>query len=137
MSKRKDIMSWVLGGGKPKKFLLSGKKIINSSRREMEKRCSGPTKSPDPQPGSRDAHSVSAGISNCSNFLFAPTSVQRKDHHRRQVHPHDNQFKMGRLHSKGKGIASSAIPYSRNPPAWLKTTPDQVVEQSTFRPIRY
>ncbi|KAJ6046729.1 hypothetical protein N7499_002284 [Penicillium canescens] len=35
---------------------------------------------------------------------------------------------MGRLHSKGKGIASSAIPYSRTPPAWLKTTPDQVVD---------
>ena len=38
-------------------------------------------------------------------------------------------FKMGRLHSKGKGIASSAIPYSRAPPAWLKTTPEQVVDQ--------
>ncbi|KAL2756799.1 hypothetical protein ACRALDRAFT_2102166 [Sodiomyces alcalophilus JCM 7366] len=36
---------------------------------------------------------------------------------------------MGRLHSKGKGISASAIPYSRNPPAWLKTTPDQVVDQ--------
>ncbi|KAI4733309.1 hypothetical protein E4T50_16133, partial [Aureobasidium sp. EXF-12298] len=36
---------------------------------------------------------------------------------------------MGRLHSKGKGIASSAIPYSRAPPAWLKTTPEQVVDQ--------
>ncbi len=36
---------------------------------------------------------------------------------------------MGRLHSKGKGISSSATPYSRNPPAWLKTTPEQVVEQ--------
>lgn len=35
---------------------------------------------------------------------------------------------MGRLHSKGKGIASSTIPYSRTPPAWLKTTPEQVVE---------
>jgi small subunit ribosomal protein S13e len=35
---------------------------------------------------------------------------------------------MGRLHSKGKGIASSALPYSRAPPAWLKTTPDQVVD---------
>lgn len=35
---------------------------------------------------------------------------------------------MGRLHSKGKGIASSAIPYSRAAPAWLKTTPDQVVD---------
>lgn len=36
---------------------------------------------------------------------------------------------MGRLQSKGKGISSSAIPYSRTPPAWLKTTPEQVVEQ--------
>lgn len=36
---------------------------------------------------------------------------------------------MGRLHSKGKGISASAIPYSRNPPSWLKTTPEQVVDQ--------
>jgi Ribosomal S13/S15 N-terminal domain len=36
---------------------------------------------------------------------------------------------MGRMHSKGKGISSSAIPYSRRPPAWLKTTPDQVIDQ--------
>ena len=36
---------------------------------------------------------------------------------------------MGRLHSNGKGISSSAIPYLRTPPTWLKTTPDQVVDQ--------
>lgn len=36
---------------------------------------------------------------------------------------------MGRLHSNGKGISSSAIPYSRTPPTWLKTTPEQVVDQ--------
>lgn len=36
---------------------------------------------------------------------------------------------MGRLHSKGKGISASATPYSRIPPAWVKTTPEQVVEQ--------
>jgi small subunit ribosomal protein S13e len=36
---------------------------------------------------------------------------------------------MGRMHSHGKGIAGSAIPYSRAPPAWLKITPDQVVDQ--------
>ncbi|KAL3481665.1 ribosomal S13/S15 N-terminal domain-containing protein [Aspergillus californicus] len=36
---------------------------------------------------------------------------------------------MGRLHSKGKGIASSALPYSRTPAPWVKTTPDAVVEQ--------
>jgi small subunit ribosomal protein S13e len=36
---------------------------------------------------------------------------------------------MGRMHSNGKGISSSTIPYSRNAPAWLKTTPEQVVDQ--------
>ncbi|KAF5092142.1 hypothetical protein D0Z03_003024 [Geotrichum reessii] len=36
---------------------------------------------------------------------------------------------MGRLHSKGKGISSSATPYSRQAPSWLKLTPDSVVEQ--------
>ena len=36
---------------------------------------------------------------------------------------------MGRLHSKGKGISASAVPYSRTAPAWLKTTPEQVVDQ--------
>lgn len=35
---------------------------------------------------------------------------------------------MGRMHSNGKGISASAIPYSRTAPAWLKTTPEQVVE---------
>ncbi|KAH3686939.1 hypothetical protein WICPIJ_002100 [Wickerhamomyces pijperi] len=36
---------------------------------------------------------------------------------------------MGRLHSKGKGISSSALPYSRNTPAWFKLSSDAVVEQ--------
>ncbi|KAB8611438.1 hypothetical protein FH972_025943 [Carpinus fangiana] len=36
---------------------------------------------------------------------------------------------MGRLHSNGKGISASALPYSRTPPAWLKVTPDQVEDQ--------
>lgn len=38
---------------------------------------------------------------------------------------------MGRIQSKGKGkgISASALPYSRNPPAWLKTTPAQIVDQ--------
>lgn len=36
---------------------------------------------------------------------------------------------MGRLHSKGKGISSSSIPYSRTAPSWFKTNPDQVVDQ--------
>lgn len=40
-----------------------------------------------------------------------------------------NTAAMGRLHSNGKGISASAIPYSRTAPAWLKTTPEQVVEQ--------
>ena len=36
---------------------------------------------------------------------------------------------MGRLHSNGKGISKSSIPYSRTTPAWLKVTPDQVEDQ--------
>lgn len=36
---------------------------------------------------------------------------------------------MGRMHSKGKGIAGSALPYSRKPPSWLKMTPEAVSEQ--------
>ena len=36
---------------------------------------------------------------------------------------------MGRLHSKGKGISASAIPYSRKVPTWFKSNPDNVVEQ--------
>lgn len=36
---------------------------------------------------------------------------------------------MGRLHSKGKGTSGSAIPYSRQPPTWLKVTSEQVTEQ--------
>merc|ERR1712000_131743 len=40
----------------------------------------------------------------------------------------DKPPNMGRLHSKGKGIASSAIPYSRSVPTWFKSSPDQVVD---------
>ncbi|XP_062157514.1 small ribosomal subunit protein uS15 [Alnus glutinosa] len=29
---------------------------------------------------------------------------------------------MGRMHSRGKGISASALPYKRTPPSWLKTT---------------
>ena len=33
---------------------------------------------------------------------------------------------MGRMHTPGKGISSSALPYKRTPPAWLKITPEEV-----------
>ena len=33
------------------------------------------------------------------------------------------------MHSKGKGIASSALPYRRTPPSWLKTTPEDVCKE--------
>jgi small subunit ribosomal protein S13e len=33
------------------------------------------------------------------------------------------------MHSGGKGIAASALPYKRTPPSWLKTTTAQVEEQ--------
>lgn len=34
--------------------------------------------------------------------------------------------KMGRMHSKGKGMSSSALPYKRTPPSWCKTTSTEV-----------
>jgi small subunit ribosomal protein S13e len=33
------------------------------------------------------------------------------------------------MHSKGKGIASSALPYRRTPPSWLKATPEEVCKE--------
>eukprot|EP00871_Galdieria_phlegrea_P003050 jgi/Galph1/3746/GphlegSOOS_G2380.1 len=35
---------------------------------------------------------------------------------------------MGRMHSKGKGISASAIPYKRSPSTWVKATPNEVVD---------
>ena len=35
---------------------------------------------------------------------------------------------MGRMHSPGKGMSGSAIPYRRTAPSWLKTTPAEVSE---------
>ncbi|XP_065910846.1 small ribosomal subunit protein uS15 [Dysidea avara] len=35
---------------------------------------------------------------------------------------------MGRMHAPGKGISSSAIPYRRSVPTWLKMTSDEVKE---------
>lgn len=33
---------------------------------------------------------------------------------------------MGRMHSSGKGISKSALPYKRTPPSWSKMTASQV-----------
>ena len=33
---------------------------------------------------------------------------------------------MGRMHSKGKGMSSSALPYKRSPPSWLKISAAEV-----------
>eukprot|EP00448_Togula_jolla_P040910 CAMPEP_0170621994 /NCGR_PEP_ID=MMETSP0224-20130122/28893_1 /TAXON_ID=285029 /ORGANISM="Togula jolla, Strain CCCM 725" /LENGTH=117 /DNA_ID=CAMNT_0010948281 /DNA_START=70 /DNA_END=420 /DNA_ORIENTATION=+ len=35
---------------------------------------------------------------------------------------------MGRMYGKGKGIATSAIPYRRRPPTWLKMKTEDVVD---------
>ena len=37
---------------------------------------------------------------------------------------------MGRLHSNGKGISGSALPYRRGIPTWLKLTAEDVKQQS-------
>jgi small subunit ribosomal protein S13e len=36
---------------------------------------------------------------------------------------------MGRMHSGGKGISKSSLPYKRSPPSWLKATAAQVEDQ--------
>jgi small subunit ribosomal protein S13e len=36
---------------------------------------------------------------------------------------------MGRMHSKGKGISKSSLPYKRNPPSWLKINAQDVCDQ--------
>lgn len=36
---------------------------------------------------------------------------------------------MGRMHTPGKGISRSALPYRRSVPSWLKLTSDEVKEQ--------
>lgn len=33
---------------------------------------------------------------------------------------------MGRMHSGGKGISKSSLPFKRSPPSWLKVTSTQV-----------
>lgn len=35
---------------------------------------------------------------------------------------------MGRMHTNGKGISQSALPYKRSPPSWLKVTAHEVEE---------
>jgi len=35
---------------------------------------------------------------------------------------------MGRMHTPGKGISRSSLPYKRTPPSWCKVEPDKVKE---------
>ncbi|GFS43404.1 40S ribosomal protein S13 [Trichonephila inaurata madagascariensis] len=36
---------------------------------------------------------------------------------------------MGRMHTPGKGISQSSLPYRRSVPTWLKLSPEDVTEQ--------
>ncbi|XP_003387500.1 PREDICTED: 40S ribosomal protein S13 [Amphimedon queenslandica] len=36
---------------------------------------------------------------------------------------------MGRMHTPGKGISKSSLPYRRSVPTWLKLSPEEVKEQ--------
>merc|ERR1711887_203740 len=42
---------------------------------------------------------------------------------------HKNFATMGRMHSRGKGISASALPYSRKVPNWQKLTKEDVEDQ--------
>ncbi|KAJ1419151.1 S15/NS1, RNA-binding [Sesbania bispinosa] len=47
---------------------------------------------------------------------------------RRRAAPAPAPATMGRMHSSGKGISSSALPYKRTPPSWLKISSQDVEE---------
>ena len=38
---------------------------------------------------------------------------------------------MGRMHSKGKGISGSSLPFKRTAPSWVKTSADEVSSHYT------
>ena len=42
---------------------------------------------------------------------------------------------MGRMHSKGKGMSSSALPYKRSAPSWLKMTTPEVPASTCSRSL--
>ncbi|KAK7685535.1 ribosomal 40S subunit protein S13 [Cerrena zonata] len=66
----------------------------------------------------------------CSVFDSVPDELNaRLDANTPQDSPSSkNLITMGRMHAPGKGISSSALPYRRAPPSWLKTTPEDVVD---------
>ncbi|CAM9931504.1 unnamed protein product [Ascophyllum nodosum] len=35
---------------------------------------------------------------------------------------------MGRMHSGGKGISKTSLPYKRSPPSWLKISAQEVTD---------
>merc|ERR1711901_8854 len=39
------------------------------------------------------------------------------------------QVTMGRMHSKGKGIARRSLPYKRTPPSWVKQSAQDTVKE--------
>ncbi|GMP52564.1 hypothetical protein CsSME_00018325 [Camellia sinensis var. sinensis] len=42
------------------------------------------------------------------------------------ISPISATVNMGRMHSRGKGISASALPYKRTPPSWLKISSQDV-----------
>ncbi|KAJ6676229.1 RIBOSOMAL PROTEIN S15P/S13E, partial [Salix viminalis] len=42
---------------------------------------------------------------------------------------------MGRMHSHGKGISASALPYKRTPPSWLKISAQDVSFKNPVLPF--
>ncbi|GMI98327.1 ribosomal protein S13A, POINTED FIRST LEAF 2 [Hibiscus trionum] len=43
---------------------------------------------------------------------------------------------MGRMHSRGKGISASALPYKRTPPSWLKISSQDVEDNICYKILR-
>ena len=65
--------------------------------------------------------------------LFLPFDMYAMARPHTNIHPYSHTYthiyiQMGRMHSSGKGMASSAIPYKRTPASWVKATPKDVEE---------
>ena len=60
----------------------------------------------------------------CLRLAYSPLSRLVLSSSR--IKQNDYSANMGRMHSKGKGMSKSSIPYKRSAPLWCKTSPDEI-----------
>ena len=63
-------------------------------------------------------------VNACLRLAYSPLSRLVLSSSR--IKQNDYSANMGRMHSKGKGMSKSSIPYKRSAPLWCKTSPDEI-----------